>query len=418
MPFKGDVVHFDQGVFVFRSFVVSVLSFLLAPAMVLTVSSTPLRGEALQARPSLPRVLLARKAREFSVYGALLHGKDPLGSFRPGTSVYDRIPLAQLKDGDVILRLMGGASSLLTAFSALGGYSHLGIIQRSENNVFVVDCQPHNGATRQDHCIKAHPLRRWVRDFKHGEQTFPVLTVLVMRSVHDFDPKNLNAVLDGYVKGNVLFDTDFALGNDDAEKERLYCSEFVWKVFHKVLGVEDLVFYCDAVTNEIIDFIQGLQKRPKYWGLYSMIKVIQKRFKVAIHKVKDLITPSVFEWSPAFRPVSFTAHPEIATGGYHHMLDLYVKTKKTMSLLRSLHGLRSDLDLNAAMELFELPADEKAAVRSVVDAVGPKGEQRHDGNRLTLAYLLRLAKDHATFRDIGNAFVESSASKTFHDPPQ
>jgi len=362
-------------------------------------------------------VFRSRFDRERRVFAALLDD-DPFARPPAADSIHELISRQELRSGDIILRLMGGASSLLSAFSSLGGYSHVGIISREADGVYVTDCQPHNGPSRQSHCIKRHPLREWVSDFHFHDQVFPVLNVLVVRPDPPVSRETMLAVTDKLLHGRVIFDSDFRLDNDPPDADHLYCSEFIYRVLERTRPDPRWVFYSDGVTNEIIDFVQSLEKYPRYEALYGLVKEVQERFHVPARHVNQLIAPAAFEWSVRFRPVYYTFHPRIRQINYHRLLSLYREMKPGLILLRALDGLPAVADPASLMDYADLAPRCREKVRLALADHRPAAGAVYDGNRLQERFLHHYALSHDTFEDIGHSFLNSAATTRIDDPPE
>ncbi|MBN2433248.1 MAG: hypothetical protein JXQ27_17390 [Acidobacteria bacterium] len=369
-------------------------------------------------QPDIPPVFQARFDRERQVFAALLDREDPFADPPAAATIYELLRCQDLRSGDVILRLMGGASSLLSAFSSLGGYSHVGIISREEDGLYVTDCQPHNGPSRQSHCIKRHPLQEWVKDFHFHDQVFPVLNVLVLRPDPPVAGETMLAVTDELLNGHVIFDSDFRLDNDRLDADHLYCSEFIYRILERTRPDPRWVFYSDGVTNEIIDFIQSLEKYPRYEALYGLVKEVQERFHVPARHVKQLIAPAAFEWSVRFRPVYYTFHPRIREINYHRLLSLYKEMKPGLILLRALDGLPVVADPEPFLDYADLPPRCRDKARLALADGRPAAGAGYDGNRLQERFLHHYALSHDTFEDIGHDFLNSAATTRIDDPPE
>ncbi len=319
-------------------------------------------------------------------------------------SIYGQLPIRELQTGDIILRLMAGASSILTSFSNLGGYSHVGIIVKENGSLCVVDCQPHNAPVMGGHCIKSHKLFDWVQDMEVRGDTSKVLSVLVLRCQESFSKTEMMFFLRSYLDGPVQFDSQFELDNDLQHKKMLYCSEFIYVIFKSQLGHQDFIFYSDPVTNQLILRIRELEQENLYPEFIRMLHVIEDRFQVNIHTVHRLVAPSAFEYSMTFHPICFARHPQLHESGYLPLLKMYAYMQRMVIVAKSLHGLPVHHNLEAEYAYAGLKAEQKRLLRRVTKkASSESGTGYFDGNLLIQTMLCELAGARSTFDMAGNA---------------
>ncbi len=343
--------------------------------------------------------------RERSVYRSLLENNPFSAPHQP--SLYAQLSAQNLRSGDVILRLMAGASSILTAFSSLGGYSHVGVIVRLADSLWVVDCQPHNAAVMGGHCVKRHNLSDWVEDFRLKDDVTPVLSVMVMRSQESFSETDFMARLDSLLQGPVHFDSRFALNNDGPEQKNLYCSEFVYVLFKDLLQREDLIFYSDPITNKLIKHVLVLEAENRYPEFCRMLHVIEERFQVKIRGVENLIAPSVFESASAFQPLCFAWPADLASSSYLPLVKMYAHLQRAVLMLRALHGLPVRGDVEAEMDYAELPSGQKKKIRNIIAAEARQNPSGFfESNRLVVALLSEYAGAEETFAMAGKAITK------------
>ncbi len=331
------------------------------------------------------------------------------GTFTPQEqrTILSQLPVAQLHDGDVILRLMEGASSLLTSFSSLGGYSHVGILRRMGDSVFVIDCQPHNAVKMGEHCIKKHSLAAWVTDVSFNNEVSRVLTVLVMRCTVPFSGARLRERVDSLLCGCVQFDGKFELNNDQPDCRRLYCSEFVYDLFKPLLGDREFIFFSDPITNTMIDYAMQLEKENRYPEFCRMLHVIEDRFHVKIRNVNHLISPSVFEWSAAFSPVCFAHHPQLKTSSYLPMIRMYAYLLRSVLYIKALHAVPVDCEREAAMAYARLEGEQKFMLRQVFKEEEKNGPmERFVTEKLICRLLTAYAESPRTYELAGKAVAK------------
>lgn len=127
-----------------------------------------------------------------------------------------RAPEVTLQDGDVVLQASSSERSALIRKASRSPYSHVGLIERAKDGVFVIEAvQP----------VSRTPLSAWV---KRGEGGW--VTVLRAKG------------LDARARGQVVAAAKKELGKPyDAryrwDDERLYCSELVVKAFARAAGL-------------------------------------------------------------------------------------------------------------------------------------------------------------------------------------
>ena len=125
-------------------------------------------------------------------------------------------PEVALQNGDVVLQASTSERSALIRKASRSPYSHVGVVERAKNGVFVLEAvQP----------VSRTPLAAWV---KRGEGAW----VTVLR------PKGLDAA----ARNRVVAAAKKELGKPyDAryrwDDERLYCSELVVKAFARGAGL-------------------------------------------------------------------------------------------------------------------------------------------------------------------------------------
>ena len=330
------------------------------------------------------------------VYPELL-SNPPFDSVEP-PGILAQLPVDQLRSGDVILRLNDGASSILSAFSSLGGYSHVGILIREQDALTVVDCQPHNAPQMGGHSIKKHRLSDWVTDIVVRNDVSEVLSVLVMRCNELFSRTALESQVYELLEGNVEFDSAFRLDNDVEDKRLLYCSEFIYVIYQDLIGRDDFIFFSDTITNQLIERAQVVEKENRYPEFFRMLHVIESRFKFNIHHVERLISPSAFEYSSAFQPVCFARHPGLHDSGYLPLLTMYAFMQRSILVLRALHGLPTDVDLKAAFDYAGLNQMQKRSLRKVISTENARKDSGvYNSDRLIFRLLDMAAGAPETF---------------------
>ncbi len=139
--------------------------------------------------------------------------------------------VSQLKTGDLIFR--HGRGFISNALMRLGQrekkYSHAGIVSVENGKVFVYHAiggeeNPSNKLRKDALDVFCNPA--------------DVHAFGIYRT--DLNEKQISSILalaDNYFKNKLEFDTKFDLNTDD----KMYCTEFVYKVFKQALGKQDFI---------------------------------------------------------------------------------------------------------------------------------------------------------------------------------
>ncbi len=167
--------------------------------------------------------------------------------------------LSQLHSGDLIFR--HGRGIISNALMSLGQrekkYSHVGIISVENGSVFVYHAI--GGEENVSNRLRKDPLAFFCNpDDVHAFGIYRT----------DINEQKLNAILNlvfSYYKSRLQFDAKFDLASDD----KMYCTEFVYKVFQQALGNENYIslsalkgikyiacddLYCNPHSREIYHY--------------------------------------------------------------------------------------------------------------------------------------------------------------------
>lgn len=126
----------------------------------------------------------------------------------------------QLQDGDIIFQTSQSGQSKAIQLATGSAFSHMGIIYKDNEELFVYEAvQP----------VKLTPLNDWI---KRGENEQYVVRRL--RDNQLLTPANLERMKE-MGKRFMGKDYDIYFGWSD---ERIYCSELVWKIYKEALGIE------------------------------------------------------------------------------------------------------------------------------------------------------------------------------------
>ncbi len=125
------------------------------------------------------------------------------------------------RNGDIVFQTSRSEQSLAVQLATKSPYSHMGIVYIRNGHPFVFEAvQP----------VKLTPLQEWIARGKGGH--FVVKRLKNAESVLTAETlQKMRAVGDKFV--GRAYDVYFEWSDD-----RLYCSELVWKIFHRGAGVE------------------------------------------------------------------------------------------------------------------------------------------------------------------------------------
>lgn len=127
----------------------------------------------------------------------------------------------ELKNGDIIFQTSLSEQSKAIQLATKSKYSHCGLIYKDGNDFFVFEAvQP----------VKRTPLDQWIarglngkyviKRLKNADQVLTSATLQKMKQISkNFRGKN--------------YDLTFEWTDD-----KMYCSELVWKIYHRALGIE------------------------------------------------------------------------------------------------------------------------------------------------------------------------------------
>lgn len=122
------------------------------------------------------------------------------------------------RSGDLVFQAGGdGEMSRAIEESTNGGFTHVGIIERSGDSLFVLEATPRNGVTRT-------PFKEFADSSAHDSEGKPLIAVYRVKNL----PKALkdSAVVRAHRYLGRPYDFFYTPGTDS-----LYCSELVWEVF-------------------------------------------------------------------------------------------------------------------------------------------------------------------------------------------
>lgn len=352
----------------------------------------------------LPTRFTSRIDKEYEIFAPLFDQTAFADEHR--LEIYSSLIRSNIREGDIILRLMDGASSLLTAFSGLGSCSHVGIIVHDDSTLCVVDCQPHNAEVMGEHCIKLHTLKEWVSDMSFKGQIHKVITVRVVRPVQPIERYKLYDLINRYLFGCVHFDGKFKLDNDDPQCQNLYCSEFVYEIYRHLMPSTDFVMPSDALTNSLIERVLQMKKEQDN-DFVRMLETIESRYSSEIRSVEDLITPASFEWSTAFEPICIAIHPDLEDSGYDVLLNAHSRISRAILFYRALDGLSCRVDLQPLLKYAKISAATSSMILDIIHQYKQDNAALFlNGNELIQFHLRKIARSDELFTLLGRSLAK------------
>lgn len=126
-----------------------------------------------------------------------------------------------LQDGDIIFQTSKSKQSKAIQLATRSKYSHVGIIYRNNNKLYVFEAvQP----------VKLTVFKTWIARGERGhyvvkrlKEANTILTTEVKNRIKNLGKKFLGRNYDSYFEWS---------------DERLYCSELVWKIYKEATGIE------------------------------------------------------------------------------------------------------------------------------------------------------------------------------------
>lgn len=126
----------------------------------------------------------------------------------------------QLQDGDIIFQTSQSSQSKAIQLATGSAFSHMGIIYKTNEELFVYEAvQP----------VKLTPLKDWIKRGENGQYV-----VRRLRDNHLLTPANLERMKE-VGKRFMGKDYDIYFGWSD---DKIYCSELVWKIYKEALDIE------------------------------------------------------------------------------------------------------------------------------------------------------------------------------------
>lgn len=139
----------------------------------------------------------------------------------PVTGCSGRDPLKELRDGDILFQVTGSVLSLAIREAMDSPYCHCGIACRLDGRWYVYEAiQP----------VSLTPLQEWI-DRGMGRH-------YVVKRLRNADEVLTSVVLQKMQQeGGAFYRKDYDTYFNWSD-ERIYCSELVWKIYHRATGIE------------------------------------------------------------------------------------------------------------------------------------------------------------------------------------
>lgn len=126
----------------------------------------------------------------------------------------------RFQDGDIIFQSSQSGQSLAIQLATHSKYSHVGMLFQRDDKWMVLEAvQP----------VKATPFKQWIQ---HGDDQHYVVKRLknAKKILTPEVLEDMKAIAESWVGKN--YDLHF-----DWSDERIYCSELVWKIYHRTTGL-------------------------------------------------------------------------------------------------------------------------------------------------------------------------------------
>lgn len=176
-----------------------------------------------------------------------------------------------VEEGDLIFQTSVSSQSKAIQLATHSQYSHMGIIYKDQNKVFVYEAiQP----------VKLTPLTVWINRGKDGHCVVKRL-------------KNAESILTASVKTKLRHEGEKYMGKNydlyfEWTDEKIYCSELVWKMYKEAANVE----------------IGKLERLSDFDLTHQVVEqILSKRYGANIPMDEKVISPSSMYHSKLLRTV-------------------------------------------------------------------------------------------------------------------
>ncbi|MCB1056838.1 MAG: YiiX family permuted papain-like enzyme [Acidobacteria bacterium] len=130
-------------------------------------------------------------------------------------------PAYEPRDGDIVFHTSRSAQSLAIQKATGSRYSHMGVVYIQDGQPLVYEAvEP----------VKLTPLDEWTRRGESGH--------FVVKRLRDADTVLTEAALERMLQVGEAFDGKHYDLYFEWSDDRIYCSELVWKIFDRALGID------------------------------------------------------------------------------------------------------------------------------------------------------------------------------------
>ena len=250
--------------------------------------------------------------------------------------------MPELRQGDVLLRLLAQPSSLCIASAMLSGYSHCAVVVEVGGGLHVADCYPGDG---NEGGTRGVPAGTWLEGARDGGS----FHWLALRHP-DLDAAMLPAAV-ASLSGEFAFrHIADAMSTECDAKARLIgnCSTFLMAIFERtgpeLGGVRALG---DVNRLGFVTFVEllknGFYDVFKAQGALSFYELAREHGVVDMICWKGSVLPPAFpEFTPGFAVVGYLRSEHLAGGRFNPWLDHYRRRVPALRAAVRCHGLSPD----------------------------------------------------------------------------
>ena len=135
-------------------------------------------------------------------------------------SAYAKAPLSTFENGDIVFQDSPSAQSMAVKLATHSRYSHMGIIYKKDDAVYVYEAIGP---------VVLTPIKKWIQSGKDHR-----FVVKRLKDTSKLTTNNLQMMKKvGESFASKPYDGLFGWGDD-----RIYCSELVWKIYQRALGIK------------------------------------------------------------------------------------------------------------------------------------------------------------------------------------
>lgn len=163
------------------------------------------------------------------VAAALLAPRGPSPVARPSQGLVRPVPREQVRAADLLFRRGRGLlTQAVLAVESSSAYSHVGVVVVRPAGLFVVHSVP-DEPPGDPGSVRAEPLETFT-----APERAEALGLYRVQKLAGDTPRRVAALAEGAALRRLPFDPDFDLASQD----RVYCTEFVWRIFRDAGGLD------------------------------------------------------------------------------------------------------------------------------------------------------------------------------------